>query len=229
MKKDLRQRVQNIAETVVELKQEVFLNEQETEGLINSFKHLEFVLDQTKRPLKIALKCLNFRDEKVDIEKLKDLVQKFLRKEVDCIREYQGKLKILMQLMEIQIFDTREKHAILVKEIRKKEIAQDIDQKCHVLTEKSMDLNKFEGIELVEPDASVPDTWKTDYVRIIKESSLARDGCAQLVLDADAIIQEVKRDLLDNWIRTNEEFKIRVSEIVKMMTKLRYNAYNHNC
>ena len=166
-------------------------NEQHTENLIETFKHLEYVLDQTKRPLKIALKCHNYRSEKVDIEKVDDSVQRLLKKEVDTVRSYQGRINILLQLIEMQVLDNQEKQNAVAQEIAKKEKAYDIDQKCHVLHDKSMELTKVDGIERQEPDASVPDTWRQECHDIINQSAASRDVSDQLVVDADTVISEV--------------------------------------
>ena len=42
--------------------------------------------------------------------------------------------------------------------------------------------------------------------------------------DVDTIIEEVAKELLQNWTRTNQEFKLRVSEIVKLREQLRTNV-----
>ena len=42
--------------------------------------------------------------------------------------------------------------------------------------------------------------------------------------DVDTIIEEVAKELLQNWTRTNQEFKLSVSEIVKMREHLRTNV-----
>ena len=218
------ERVREIEEVTIELKQELSSNEKQTERLIESFKHLEFVHSQAKRPLKIALKCLNIREEKVDIENVKDLVEKYLKREVDTVRIFQGRMEILMQLIEMQIYDTQEKQEVLEKEIGKKETAQDIDQKCHVLNEKSVYISKFGGIERVDPGSSEPISWKSECQRYIKESSESRDVSEQLIIDVDTIIEEVAKELLCNWNRTNQEFKLRVSEIIKLRNQLKTNV-----
>ena len=209
---------------IIELKQELSSNEKQTESLIESFKHLEFVHSQAKRPLKIALKCLNIREEKVDIENVRDLVEKYLKREVDTVRIFQGRMEILMQLIEMQIYDTQEKQDVLKKGIENKEIAQDIDQKCHVLNEKSVDISKFGGIERVDPGSSEPFSWKSECKRYIKESSESREVSQQLIMDVDTIIGEVNKELLCNWDRTNQEFKLRISEIIKLRNQLKTNA-----
>ena len=217
-------RVREIEEVIIELKQELSSNQKQTESLIESFKHLEFVHSQAKRPLMIGLKCLNIREEKVDIENVKDLVEKYLKREVDTVRIFQGRMEILMQLIEMQIYDTQEKQDILKREIGKKEAAQDIDQKCHVLNEKSVDINKYGGIERVDPDASEPISWKSECRRYIKESAESREVSSQLMMDVDTIIEEVAKELLCNWNRTNQEFKLRISEIIKLRNQLKTNV-----
>ena len=218
------ERVREIEEVIIELKQELSSNEKQTERLIESFKHLEFVHSQAKRPLKIALKCLNIREGKVDIENVKDLVEKYLKREVDTVRIFQGRMEIMMQVIEMQIYDTQEKQEFLKKEIGKKETAHDIDQKCHVLKEKSVDLNKFSGIERVDPGSSEPSSWKSECRRYIKESSESREVSEQLIMDVDTIVEEVDKELICNWNRTNLEFKLRISEIIKLRNQLKTNV-----
>ena len=131
--KRIGERVREISEVIIELKQELALNEDQTDRLLDSFKHLEFVYSQTKRPLLIGLKCLSIREEKIDIENVRDFVEKYLKVEVDTIRNFQGRMKILKQLIEMQVLDSQKKQERLRLEIEKKTTAHDIDQRCHVL------------------------------------------------------------------------------------------------
>ena len=43
-----------------------------------------------------------------------------------------------------------------------------------MLSDKSVDIRKFGGVELVEPEASVPATWLAECRAMVKESALAR-------------------------------------------------------
>ena len=217
-------RLEEIYDVIVELKHELESNKNQSQLLIQAFKHLEFVLVQTKRPLKIGLKCLNIREEKVSIENVKDLVEKYLKKEVDVIREYQGKIKILLQLMEMNIFDCHERQDALKSEIEKKEEALDIDQKCHMLNERSMELKKFGGIEKLDPDSSTPQTLRIESKKLIQDSQASCDAASQLILDVDALIDEVEKELLKNWEKTNAEFKTRISETRKVQSDLKTNV-----
>ena len=51
-----------------------------------------------------------------------------------------------------------------------------------------------------------------------------REVSTGLMGDVDTIIEEVAKELLQNWTRTNQEFKLRVSEIVKLREQLRTNV-----
>ena len=224
MKVELGERLREIEELKIELKHELKLSQEQTEVLMDSFQHLEFVYNQTKRPLTINLQCLNIREEKVDIEKVKDFVENSLKKEVDTIRDYQGRIKILKQLLEMQLFDCQEKQQSIKMDIEKKETAFEIDQKCHILHERSLDLRKHNGVEKVEPDASNPTTWLFNSREKIKESVTAREVSSQLMLDVDSIIEEIPKDLLNNWNRTNKELKQRISETLEIQKKLKSNV-----
>ena len=63
---------------------------------------------------------------------MRDYVEKYLKVEVDTIRNFQGRMKILKQLIEMQVLDSQEKQERLRLEIEKKTNAHDIDQRCHV-------------------------------------------------------------------------------------------------
>ena len=224
VKVELGERLKEIEELTLELKHELKLSQEQTEVLMDSFQHLEFVYGQTKRPLTINLQCLNIREEKVDIEKVNDVVETSLKKEVDTIRDYQGRIKILKQLIEMQLFDCQEKQEAIKMDIGKKEAAFEIDQKCHILHERSLDLRKQNGVEKVEPDASNPTTWLLSSREKIKESVTAREVSEQLILDVDSIIEEIPKDLLTNWNRTNKELKQRISETLEIQKKLKANV-----
>ena len=51
-----------------------------------------------------------------------------------------------------------------------------------------------------------------------------REVSTGLMGDVDTIIEEAAKELLQNWTRTNQEFKLRVSEIVKLREQLRTNV-----
>ena len=72
--KKIADRLEDIYGLTLGLRKELEANDNQTQLLVQAFKHLEFVMAQSKRPLKIALKCLNIREEKVDIENVKDFV-----------------------------------------------------------------------------------------------------------------------------------------------------------
>ena len=42
------------------------------------------------------------------------------------------------------------------------------------MSDKSVEVRKFGGVELVEPEASVPATWLAECRTMVKESALAR-------------------------------------------------------
>ena len=216
--------MREIEELKIELKHELKLNEEQTETLMDSFQHLDFVYNQTKRPLTINLQCLNIRQEKVDIEKVKDDVEKSLKREVDTIRDYQGRMKIMKQLLEMQLFDCQEKQESIKMDIEKKEAAFEIDQKCHVLHDRSMDLRKQNGVEKVDPDGSNPTTWMFNSREKIKQSVTSREVACELILDVDSIIEEIPKDFLNNWNRTNAQLKQRISETVDIQKKLKSNV-----
>ena len=43
-----------------------------------------------------------------------------------------------------------------------------------MLSDKSVEVRKFGGVELLEPEASVPATWLAECRTMVKESALAR-------------------------------------------------------
>ena len=52
---------------------------------------------------------------------------------------------------------------------------------------------KVAGIELVEPDASIPRTWLHHSKQKIKPSVVSREVAAQLILDVDTLISDATK------------------------------------
>ena len=139
----LGDRVRDIEELREELRHELQLNQEETDHLVEAKRHLEYALCQTKRPLLVSQECLRARENRVGIDIVKDGVDKNLKTEIEIVRKYQGKMRILNQLIEMQMTENKDKQEDIQTDIDLKDEAFGIDQKCHIINANSNEINKY--------------------------------------------------------------------------------------
>ena len=220
----LGDRVRDIEELREELRHELQLNQEETDHLVEAKRHLEYALCQTKRPLLVSQECLRARENRVGIDVVKDGVDKNLKTEIEIVRKYQGKMRILNQLIEMQMTENKDKQEDIQTDIDLKDEAYGIDQKCHIINVNSNEINKFSGVERVSPEASIPITWQTNSQNKIKKSVTTREVSMQLRNDVDVLINDAAKDMLNHWNITNREFNTRISETEEIKKKLKSNV-----
>ena len=138
--------------------------------LQEALRHLEHSYVQTKRPMKVNTECLHYREGRVGIDQVKDMVEDNLKKEVNNIRKYQDKMKILLEKVHRQVDDHKEVQARLRKDLEHKEMALDIDQTCFATHNGSQDIQHQAGIERVEATGSVPVSWEEFSAKNKRES-----------------------------------------------------------
>ena len=220
----LGDRVRDIKELREDLQHELQLNEEETEHLVEAKRHLDYAHSQTRRPLTVSLECLHQRENRVGIDVVKDGVERNLKREIENIKKYQAKMKILSQLIEMQITDNKDKQDDIKQDIDLKDEAFMIDQKCHVININSDEIQKCSGVERVDPEASIPVTWKTNSLYKIKNSATTREVSIQLRNDVDVLINDAAKDMLHHWNVTNREFNQRISETEEIKKMLSSNV-----
>ena len=112
-------------------------------------------------------------------------------KEVDCIRDYQHKMKLLVEVMVKQVDSNCQAQKLLVTDIRNKvggfrirvlhekishdqKISANIDGICEKLTNKSGELESHSRIQNLLVNKSVPESWNRDSQNNVQISRNAR-------------------------------------------------------
>ena len=216
----LGDRVRDIREWREVLLRELEKLQEETEHLEEGRRHLEYALSQTKRPLRVCLDCLAERENRVGIDQVKDAVEKNLRREVDNIKRYQQRMKVLLEKVERQLNENLERKGKLDADTNLKAEAYSIDQSCYALHNDAGEVSLHSGIERVEQSASVPLSWQENSQAHLRDSASARDSSEQVRADIDALISDAARDMLGYWTNTNKEFQERISETQETQAKL---------
>ena len=96
------------------------MNKKQTESLKKSLIKLKKALMKSDEPLKVSTECQHYRQSRIGIDKIEDEVEISLVKEVDCIREYQQRMKLLVELMIKQEETNNQAQKQLVTDIRNK-------------------------------------------------------------------------------------------------------------
>lgn len=216
----LGDRVRDIREWKEELVRETERLQEETEHLEEGRRHLEYAFHQAKRPLKVALACLSERENRVGIDQVKDAVEKNLKREVENIKKYQVRMKILLEKVDRQLNDNLERKSKLDKDTSLKEEAFLIDQTCFSLHNSAGDITLHCGIERVEQSESVPISWQENTQTHLRDSIKSRELSEGLRMDIDTLINDSSRDMLNYWTNTNKEFQERISETQETQGKL---------
>ena len=69
----------------------------ETELLLETRNQLISSIDQTQRPLRVTTACLIAREDRRAGDRVRDVVEVSLEKEVDTIRKYQQNMKVTLE------------------------------------------------------------------------------------------------------------------------------------
>ena len=96
------------------------MNKKQTESLKKSLTKLKKALMKSDEPLKVSTECQHYRQSRIGIDKIEDEVETSLVKEVDCIRDYQQRMKLLVELMIKQVETNNKAQKQLVTDIRNK-------------------------------------------------------------------------------------------------------------
>ena len=82
-----------------ELQEELAMNTKQTESLKKNLSKLRKALIKSDEPLKVNSECQQYRKSRIGIDNIQDDVEDQLTKEVDCIRDYQQRMKLLVELI----------------------------------------------------------------------------------------------------------------------------------
>ena len=103
-----------------DLQEELSLNTKQTESLKKNLRKLKSSLIKSEEPLKVTTECQQYRRSRIGIDKIRDQVEEHLIKETDCIRDYQQRMKLLIEMMIKQVEANKLAQKTLSTDIRNK-------------------------------------------------------------------------------------------------------------
>ena len=137
----------------------------------------------------VSTECQHYRESRIGIDKVEDEVEVGLVKEVDCIREYQQRMKLLIELIIKQLDSNHSAQKQLNTDIRNKvvdhhnwitaqtyfqKISVRIDGICEKLNNASGELESHSRIQNILVNKSVPESWNRDSQNNVQVSRNSR-------------------------------------------------------
>ena len=158
----LQEKIKSTSRWQQEIKEEFQLNKKQTESLSSALSKLKKALIKTDEPMKVNSECQNYRKSRIGIDKIEDGVENMLTKEVSAIREYQQRMKLLIEEMLKQIEANNKAQKNLTTDMKHKKSALNIDKICNKLNNRSGDLENHSRIQNILVNKSVPQSWNRD-------------------------------------------------------------------
>ena len=111
-----------------------------------------------------------FREGRKGIDLVNDGVENSLMREVDNIKSCQDKMKRTLEQVNHQLGVNRNTRHQIERDLANKDHSINIDHTCHNLQNTSRAINLHGGIEKVDPNISIPETWADFSNRNIQAS-----------------------------------------------------------
>uniref|UniRef100_A0A672TFD7 Tektin n=1 Tax=Strigops habroptila TaxID=2489341 RepID=A0A672TFD7_STRHB len=219
-RRNLIERISNIAYWRSELMYELECLLKENQALETTKKRLECAVDELQGPLKVALECLYHREKRKGIDLVHDDVEKNLikvRSDLYCSRKMQKQLERVPFLLHSINRDAQ--HA-LEQDLSDKNSAHFIDEKCFNLRNTSDSINFYYGVEKADKTVSVPATWAKFSEDNIRYSQHARANSVKLREDAEVALESASEEMWNQFISTNLAFNKRIAEVADAKNKL---------
>merc|ERR1711936_1023517 len=89
------------------------------------------------------------------------------------------------------------------RDLANKDHSINIDHTCHNLMNTSRAINLHGGIEKVDPNVSIPETWADFSNRNIQASQSARSSSQRLRGEVDNLITQCANEMWSHWNNTN--------------------------
>lgn len=203
-----------------ELNSELERNMNETHHLMETRKNLERALAETEGPMRITSECIYHREGRKGIDLVNDIPENSLMREVDTIKACQDKMRKTLEQVNYQLGLNRNARHQLERDLANKDQAINIDHTCHQLQNTSRAINLHGGIEKMDPNVSIPDTWAENSNHNIQESQAARSTSQRLRSDVDNLITQCANDMWSSWTNSNTSLQQRITESTDAHNKL---------
>merc|ERR1719420_176771 len=185
-----------------ELQTELERNLNETHHLMETRKNLERALQETEGPMRVTSECIYHREGRKGIDLVNDAPENSLMREVETIKSCQDKMRQTLEQVNHQLGTNRNARHQLERDLANKDNAISIDHTCHQMQNTSRAINLHGGIEKVDPNISIPETWADFSNRNIQASQSARSTSQRLRGEVDNLITQCANEMWSSWSNT---------------------------
>jgi len=204
-----------------ELSAELDRNKNETNLLFKTRNQLEHAINETEKPLRVNSECIYKREGRMGIDRVKDAVEHNLHSEVDNIRNVQNQMKDTLNTVNQQISGNRHARHQLELDLNNKDGALNIDHSARNLHNNSRSINLHGGIEKVDTNISIPESWAHFSHNNIQGSQGARSRSQLLRAKVEDMTNTNASSMHQRWNDTNQSFQHRVAETESAHTRLK--------
>jgi tektin-3 len=195
-----------------EIQSELEANLNFTHQLEDTRKKMEKALAETEGPLRVNSENVHFREGRKEIDLVGDQVEHSLMREIDNIKSWQQQLARWLEGVNHQLGVNRQARHQLEGDLANKDHGINIDHRVHQLQNNSRDINLHGGIEKVDNNISIPETWADYSHRNIQASQAARSATARMISEVDNLITQAANEMWSHWNNTNMSFQQRITE-----------------
>ncbi|XP_029402253.1 tektin-1 [Mus pahari] len=193
--KKLEQRLEEVRFWKKELDDKLEQLVNQTDDLLTYKIRLERSLESYKEPLHITEKCLAYREKRVGIDLVHDVVEQELQKEADIIH---GVMNLLIRTLEEtteQIRLNRSAKYNLEKDLKDKFTAITIDDVCFSLNNNSPNINYSENVVRIEPNSVSLEDWLDFSNANVEKADKQLNNSTALKTLVDQILSQTANDL----------------------------------
>jgi len=203
-----------------ELQTELEQNVNFTHQLDTTRKNLEKALAETEGPMRVNAECIHHREGRKEIDLVADGVEHSLMREVDKIKACQERMRRGLEQVNHQLGVNRNCRHQLERDLQNKDHGISIDHTVHQLQNNSRAINLHGGVEKVDNNVSIPETWMDFSNRNIQDSQAARSATQRLMGEVDGLITTCANEMWSHWNNTNMSFQQRITETNDTHNKL---------
>ncbi|XP_061074095.1 tektin-1 [Conger conger] len=211
--KKLEQRLENIRFWRQELNKKLEDMTEEIEVLITFRTRVEKALESCSQPLQVILQCLSERENHVGIDRVHDEVERELIKEREVTEGVISLLQRTLEQTNEQMRLNRSAKYWLEKDLQQKFQAEQIDDRCSVLTNASPGLSQTEKLPCSALSTSVtPEGWETSSDINISKAEKERNASASLRTLIHRVLGQTAEDMRGQHRAAASALQLRVQE-----------------
>lgn len=218
--KKIEQRIEEVRFWKKELDDKLEQLAYETEDLLAYQTRLEKALESLKEPLHITRTCLEYREQRVGIDLVRDEVEEELVKEYEIMQGVKSLLTRTLEETTEQIRLNRSAKYNLEKDVRDKFVALTIDDICFSLNNNSPNIRYSENAVRVEPNSVSLEDWLEFSNTNVEKADKQRNNSLMLKALVDRVLSQTASDQRKQCDMVDTAFKNGLKETKDARDKL---------